>query len=218
MFDQILKSSFLELYTGISIDGDEATHDALRGKGSYAAAIGALRHLHSVGMDTAATTVISEQSLSQLAEIETLLLAEGVGQWNLAVPRHSGRAKDSGHSIYASAIRRLSEVDASMEELLNGMNELALGGNEIVKAIGDILTIFDEIKHAHDEINKNINLISDNIAGVADISNQTSMNIEETSSSTDQINSTVTRLLEIGQQNKENIETLDNELKKFKTS
>jgi methyl-accepting chemotaxis protein len=124
--------------------------------------------------------------------------------------------KDTG-SVISELVNGIDEVDASMAELLNGMNELAFGSREIVKAVERLLSISDEIKQENLEIKNNINAISRNIEGVAEISNQTSLNIDETSSGTSQINSTMAYLLQIGQQNQESIETLDNELKYFQT-
>lgn len=79
----------------ISIDGDEATHDRLRGtKGSYRAAIEAIGAAKSVGLSVACNTQINRLSLPHLPALLERLGELGVQAWQLQLTVPMGRAAD----------------------------------------------------------------------------------------------------------------------------
>lgn len=79
----------------ISIDGQEATHDALRGvKGSHASALEAVRNLHAVGMRVTANTQIGRMNLAEIPELFDNLVAAGIKGWQVQLTVAMGRAAD----------------------------------------------------------------------------------------------------------------------------
>lgn len=79
----------------VSIDGNEATHDRLRGViGSHAAALQAMRNLREAGMRVATNTQINRLSMPQLPEILETIAALGAHSWQLQMTVPMGRAAD----------------------------------------------------------------------------------------------------------------------------
>lgn len=79
----------------ISVDGDEAVHDRLRGvPGSYRAALRALRLLHERGMRVSCNTQINRLSMPLLPALLEEVAALGVKAWQLQLTVPMGRAAD----------------------------------------------------------------------------------------------------------------------------
>jgi radical SAM protein with 4Fe4S-binding SPASM domain len=79
----------------VSIDGNEATHDRLRGvNGSYRAALDALRHLREAGVRVSANTQINRLSAPELPDILETIIAHGVHSWQIQITVPMGRAAD----------------------------------------------------------------------------------------------------------------------------
>lgn len=79
----------------VSIDGDEATHDRLRGvTGSYRAAIAAMVACRDAGMRVACNTQINRLSLPCLPELLETIAANGIHAWQLQITVPMGRAAD----------------------------------------------------------------------------------------------------------------------------
>lgn len=81
---------------GISIDGDEASHDAQRGvPGSYVQAVAAIRHARALGLSTSINTQINALSRHCLDHVFALVVAEGVGTWQPQLTVAMGNAADN---------------------------------------------------------------------------------------------------------------------------
>lgn len=79
----------------VSIDGDERTHDRLRGvAGSYRAAIAAMRALKQRGMRVSCNTQINRLSLPVLEETFETVAAIGIRGWQIQLTVPMGRAAD----------------------------------------------------------------------------------------------------------------------------
>jgi len=79
----------------VSIDGLEATHDALRGvDGAYRAARAALENCRTVGLPVALNTQVNRENLAQLDALCDLLLVEGCHGWQLMMTVPAGQAAD----------------------------------------------------------------------------------------------------------------------------
>ncbi len=79
----------------VSIDGDEATHDRLRGvAGSYRAAFEAMRAMRERGMRVACNTQINRLSMPLLASILESVAAAGIHSWQIQLTVPMGRAAD----------------------------------------------------------------------------------------------------------------------------
>jgi radical SAM protein with 4Fe4S-binding SPASM domain len=79
----------------ISVDGTEATHDALRGlKGSHAAALAAMGHLADEGVQVSANTQIGRRNRRDLSCIFDEVAGRGAHSWQVQVTVAAGRAAD----------------------------------------------------------------------------------------------------------------------------
>ncbi len=79
----------------VSVDGLEATHDALRGvRGSFDAAMQALANLRAAGVPVSANTQIGRASLREIPEVFERLVAAGIRSWQVQLTVAMGRAAD----------------------------------------------------------------------------------------------------------------------------
>jgi radical SAM protein with 4Fe4S-binding SPASM domain len=79
----------------VSVDGDEATHDRLRGvPGSYRAALQAFDNLRAAGIKVSANTQINRLSMIELPSVLETIIAHGVHSWQIQLTVPMGRAAD----------------------------------------------------------------------------------------------------------------------------
>jgi len=79
----------------VSIDGNEATHDRLRGvPGSYRAALTAMENLLAAGVRVSSNTQINRLSMPELPEILETIIAHGIHSWQIQLTVPMGRAVD----------------------------------------------------------------------------------------------------------------------------
>ena len=80
----------------VSIDGDEATHDRLRGvSGSYRSALAAAGHLRAVGVSLSVNTQINRLSMPELPGVLEALIGLGARAWQIQLTVAMGRAADA---------------------------------------------------------------------------------------------------------------------------
>jgi Y-X(10)_GDL-associated radical SAM protein len=81
---------------GVSIDGLEELHDRLRGvKGSFAAALRALRAVREHGITASVNTQITAQVLPQIRQLFELFVGAGAKNWQVQLTVAMGRAADN---------------------------------------------------------------------------------------------------------------------------
>lgn len=78
----------------ISIDGLEQAHDALRGRGTFRAALKAIERARSAGFDVSVSTMVHAKNLDDFGGMERLFRELGVADWTVDVPCATGRLKD----------------------------------------------------------------------------------------------------------------------------
>lgn len=79
----------------VSVDGLQATHDALRGvSGSHASAFSAMRHLVQAGVQVSANTQIGSRNRRELSGIFDTIAAAGAHSWQLQITVAGGRVVD----------------------------------------------------------------------------------------------------------------------------
>ena len=79
----------------VSIDGDEATHDRLRGAtGSHRAAVAAMRALRDAGVRVTVNTQVNRLSMPDLPAVLELLVREHAEAWQVMLTVAMGRAAD----------------------------------------------------------------------------------------------------------------------------
>ena len=79
----------------VSVDGLEATHDALRGvKGSWRSAFEAMANLRAAGVHFSANSQFGRQSLREMPALFERLVAAGIHSWQVQLTVAMGRAVD----------------------------------------------------------------------------------------------------------------------------
>jgi radical SAM protein with 4Fe4S-binding SPASM domain len=85
----------------VSIDGNEATHDRLRGvKGSYRSAFRAMDHFRAAGLRVSTNTQINRLTLPELPDLLEALAAHGGHSWQLQLTVPMGRAADEPEVLF----------------------------------------------------------------------------------------------------------------------
>ena len=80
----------------VSIDGNEATHDRLRGvAGSYRAALDAAANLRAAGVRVSVNTQINKLSMAELPDVLETVIAIGGHAWQIQLTVAMGRAADT---------------------------------------------------------------------------------------------------------------------------
>jgi radical SAM protein with 4Fe4S-binding SPASM domain len=81
--------------TSVSIDGNEATHDRLRGvAGAYRSALAAAAHLKAAGIGLTVNTQINRLSMRELPDVLETIIALGGRAWQIQLTVAMGRAAD----------------------------------------------------------------------------------------------------------------------------
>jgi radical SAM protein with 4Fe4S-binding SPASM domain len=79
----------------VSLDGLEPTHDRQRGvRGSFAAALEAMRYLRDVDVAVSANTQINRLSMRELPDVLETIIAHGAHSWQIQITVPMGRAAD----------------------------------------------------------------------------------------------------------------------------
>jgi radical SAM protein with 4Fe4S-binding SPASM domain len=117
----------------VSIDGNEATHDRLRGfSGSYAAARRALVHARQAGMQVAVNTQINRLSMHDLPSIFDVLVESGAHGWQVQLTVPVGRAADEPDVILQPYdLLEVFPILASLKERCNAARIKMMVGNNI---------------------------------------------------------------------------------------
>jgi radical SAM protein with 4Fe4S-binding SPASM domain len=80
----------------VSIDGNEATHDRLRGvSGAYRSALAAAGHLEGAGIGLSVNTQINRLSMRELPDVLETIIALGARAWQIQLTVAMGRAGDA---------------------------------------------------------------------------------------------------------------------------
>jgi radical SAM protein with 4Fe4S-binding SPASM domain len=79
----------------ISIDGLEAAHDSLRGRGTFGTAMEAIKLCRASGMKVSVSTMVHRNNLGDFGEMEKLFTELGVADWTVDVPCSTGRLRDN---------------------------------------------------------------------------------------------------------------------------
>lgn len=100
---------------GVSIDGPEEFHDAMRGvKGSFEAAIRTLRCASALGLPTAVNTQVTPRSRAELPRLAEILAEAGARYWRVGLVFPIGNAAD-----HPELITQPYEVAGVIEELVD---------------------------------------------------------------------------------------------------
>ena len=118
---------------GVSIDGLEAVHDAVRGVvGSFTAALGALSAARHAGLTTTANTQIHSRNWSTLQSIYSSLKAADISAWQVQLTVAMGNAVDNSELLLQPyQLYDIFELLAFLADKSNGDGIELLAGNNI---------------------------------------------------------------------------------------
>lgn len=104
----------------ISVDGDEARHEAVRGRGTYRRTLEALTRAREAGFDDVeAITCVRPENLELLSEMEGVLRAAGANLWRLITIDRMGRlAEEQAPDMWLEPpqVRRLLDFVAARRD------------------------------------------------------------------------------------------------------
>jgi len=83
----------------ISIDGLEASHDAIRGSGAYQRALEGVRLALAAGFDVSIATMVHAQNLEDFEAMDRMFRNMGIKDWTVDVPCVEGRLKEHADFI-----------------------------------------------------------------------------------------------------------------------
>lgn len=107
----------------VSIEGTEETHDAIRGRGSFASALSGVGHLHAAGLPVTLNITVSRLNVGDVPAMVELAAALGVPRLGIARFVPAGR----GMAMVGEMLRR-----EELQELYKQLQATAIPGLDIV--------------------------------------------------------------------------------------
>jgi radical SAM protein with 4Fe4S-binding SPASM domain len=117
----------------VSIDGEEATHDRLRGvQGSWRAALDAMANLRAAGVFIAANTQINRLSMPDLPQVLERIGVAGAKSWQIQLTVAMGRAADEPDVLLQPYdLLELFPMLAALTERAKALRVNIVAGNNI---------------------------------------------------------------------------------------
>jgi MoaA/NifB/PqqE/SkfB family radical SAM enzyme len=101
---------------GVSIDGPEALHEEIRGRGTFRKTLGAIAHLRAVGLSVGVLTHVNRANLDRLDEVKAVAMAAGAQSWRLQLGKPMGSMHDRDDLVIAPRdVLRLVPAIARMQ-------------------------------------------------------------------------------------------------------
>lgn len=75
---------------GVSLDGPEAVHDALRGPGTFARTVAAIGAFRAAGLPVGVLTTVNQRNLHHLREVRQAAIDAGASLWRLQLAKPMG--------------------------------------------------------------------------------------------------------------------------------
>jgi Y-X(10)_GDL-associated radical SAM protein len=126
---------------GVSLDGLEESHDAVRGvRGSYAAALDTLRRAKDAGLNISVNTQIGANTMAELPQLMEVILAIGAKQWQIQLTVAMGNAVDNDHLLLQPY--RLLELMPLLADLY-----LEAAGRGLLMVVGNNIGYFGPYEH-----------------------------------------------------------------------
>jgi radical SAM protein with 4Fe4S-binding SPASM domain len=121
---------------GLSLDGPEAVHDAIRGRGTFRRVISALGHLSAAGLPTAVMTTLDRSNAELLEVVHDLAAGFGASTWRLQLGKPMGRLAEHRRRLI-----RPQDLLAVMPTLMRLRRR-----SPIEVAVGDSLGYFGKVE------------------------------------------------------------------------
>ncbi|MDC7219904.1 MAG: methyl-accepting chemotaxis protein [Spirochaetales bacterium] len=110
----------------------------------------------------------------------------------------------------------IDEITTTFNEIIQGMEELTAGSSDITRSLEQLEGSSKEVKGSAEQVDRSADSIMGIIGDVKDLSVSNSQGIQEVMLGTDQIALVINNLDQMGNENKETVETLDKKLNQFK--
>jgi radical SAM protein with 4Fe4S-binding SPASM domain len=78
-----------------SVDGMERGHEALRGKGTYKAAMQKIKDALNIGIPVSIATMVHKENIEEFEEMDSFFKGLGIKDWTVDAPCMSGYLKDN---------------------------------------------------------------------------------------------------------------------------
>ncbi|HEY3358518.1 MAG TPA: radical SAM protein [Polyangia bacterium] len=93
---------------GVSLDGTAPTHEALRGRGTFAAVLATIAEFARAGIEVSVLTTVSQLNVDELGAIRQIAIDAGARSWRLQLAKPMGSL--SRHTDWVIPPRRLLEL------------------------------------------------------------------------------------------------------------
>ena len=93
---------------GVSIDGTPATHEAIRGRGTFATVLASIDEFVRAGLKVSVMTTLSRLNVDELEGIRRIAMVAGASSWRLQLAKPMGNL--GRHADWVIPPRRLLEV------------------------------------------------------------------------------------------------------------
>lgn len=109
----------------VSIDGVAATHDAIRGRGTFAESLASVERFARAGMPVTVMTTISRKNLGELDEVRRIAARAGAASWRVQIAKPMGNLR--GRDDFVIAPRDLPPLVHALARMKARGVELRIG-------------------------------------------------------------------------------------------
>ena len=120
----------------VSLDGLEASNDAVRGPGSFRRALAGLRVAREVGLQVSVASTVNAFNLHDFRELAALVAELDVWQWTIDVPAQAGRCLDHPE-LQAPLDEAVAVLDYAIPAGIHNDNEGHLCGAHMATVLPD---------------------------------------------------------------------------------
>lgn len=119
-------------YIGVSLEGNEAANDSIRGKGSFRRALDGIRASVRAGIPTGLRLTLTRQNINELPFVFRLVKEEGVGRLYFSHLVYSGRGRRDDAPGNAETRRAVDSIIGAAVDFLKRSvpSEIVTGSNE----------------------------------------------------------------------------------------
>ena len=129
----------------------------------------------------------------------------------------SGETSNKTGIHFIDIVKGVDDVSNGILEIKNAMQKLSVGGGEIINSLGSLVNSSKDIETSSNDIKQRSHIITESLGSIYNISLDTKQGISEVAIGASEISKEVLFVSESGSKNVENINILENLIKKFKT-
>lgn len=135
----------------------------------------------------------------------------------VSVIGNAASSAKSSSSTLGEVITGISSVAQTMNDAISGLQEISTGNKQIISSLSSLNTITESVKSASSGMKSGTQEISMYMKNILNTSELNKEGIQEMSERIFSISDSMKSLSDLSERNSQNIDTLDGEIRKFKT-